>query len=57
MENLELMGIQEMDAGEIINYNGGSIVLAFLVAYVVMEIVSNPEAHAKAFEEGWNAAK
>lgn len=56
MKNLDELGVQEMDAQAIKDTGGGGLLLAAVLLYVAVEIAGNPEAHAKAFTEGWNAA-
>ena len=60
MKNLELMCVQEMDAVEMRNVDGGNpLVVAALVALafaICTDIAMNPSAHIEAGKAGWEAA-
>jgi hypothetical protein len=53
---LECFGVQELDAGEMKEVNGG-LWWQVVVAYVLLEALLNPEAHINAFMEGLEAGK
>ncbi len=68
MKNLDLnaCGVQEMNAAEVAEVNGGfwqAIGLAALATvgvmapYLAFDVVGNLNAHAKAWENGWNSVK
>ena len=56
MKNLKLenFGVQELDAKEIVQTDGGNPWWAVISGYIIWEIVTNPKAHAKA-AAGWNS--
>lgn len=59
MKNFDLnsMGVHEMKAFEMKETDGGFWwVLELVCAYVIVEACCNPEAHIKAFKEGWDLA-
>ncbi len=58
MKNFDLnnYGVQEITEMEIRKTEGGSlIVLEFVAAFYIYEVLSNPRAHAAAFMNGWNS--
>jgi hypothetical protein len=57
MKNLDLnsMGVQKMDALETKETDGGWF-LALAFTYIIVEAACNPDAHIKAFKEGWARA-
>ena len=59
MKNLDLkeMGVQEMNASEMKHMDGGFLwILELVVGYIIVEACINPQAHIKAWKEGWAAA-
>jgi hypothetical protein len=62
MKNLDLngFGVQEMNAGEMREVQGGTGLVAFAAFvgfYYALEFAGNPSAHIKAFMDGWNSVK
>jgi len=53
MKNLETMGVQEMNAEEMKEENGG--IWQYVVAYILIEALINPSAHIQAFKDGYNS--
>ena len=57
MKNLDVYGVQELDAEEKVVTNGGFIhiigaIAGIVITHIVTEIVFNPEAHTNAWNEG-----
>ncbi|MCF8363570.1 MAG: hypothetical protein K9G70_13205 [Prolixibacteraceae bacterium] len=55
MKNLEIMGVQEMDAVEMRNVDGGHpllVIASLAFTYIIIEAALNPQASADAFKEG-----
>jgi len=57
--NLENLGVQELDAKEMKEIDGGfwGVVLPIVASYILLEAALNPKAHIQAFKDGWNGVE
>jgi hypothetical protein len=55
--NLYNLNLVELNGQEVQEVEGGNVALAFWGLYMLYEVAGNPNAHWKAFKDGFNYTK